>query len=170
MKKKLRHKKAISPERIELIMKTDLNNLICFNFYVGWRKIAAIHKLIYGNDYTVQLHFLLELCDYDTPIKVNELSKGLNLDPSAVSTLVDRMVKRGLLRRDHGKADRRTVFITLTQEGVKVKAHLKRQSDNFNQVITEGISSANLATLQSIVVKITRNREKQKKQENKELI
>jgi len=144
-------------------MKTDLNNLISFSFYLGWREITAIHKLIYGNDYTLQMHFLLELCDSENPIKITEISMGMNLDPSAASTLVNRMRKRGLLRRDQGKTDRRVVFITITEEGMKIKKHLRGKLELFNRIITKGISHADISTLQSIVFKISSNREKQKK-------
>jgi len=141
-------------------MKKDLDNLVCFNIYEGWRCITAIHKHVYGNDLTLSMHLLLRLFEVKNTPSINDLSKGMNIDVFAVSALIGRMEKRGLLRREKGKAYRRTVFVTLTKEGKDLKAFFKSKAELFNQIITEGISLSDLETLQRIVVKIEKNRNK----------
>ena len=46
-----------------------------------------------------------------------DLARGLECAPNGVSTLVDRMVKAGLVRRTRGKTDRRIVRVSLTSKG-----------------------------------------------------
>jgi len=46
-----------------------------------------------------------------------DLAHGLECAPNSVSTLVDRMVKAGLVRRTRGKIDRRVVYVSLTSKG-----------------------------------------------------
>ena len=46
-----------------------------------------------------------------------DLARGLECAPNGVSTLVDRMVKAGLVRRTRGKIDRRSVRVSLTSKG-----------------------------------------------------
>jgi len=46
-----------------------------------------------------------------------DLARGLECAPNSVSTLVDRMVKAGLVKRTRGKIDRRIVHVSLTSKG-----------------------------------------------------
>jgi DNA-binding MarR family transcriptional regulator len=46
-----------------------------------------------------------------------DLARELECAPNSVSTLVDRMVKAGLVRRTRGKIDRREVRVSLTSKG-----------------------------------------------------
>ncbi len=140
-------------------MSDSLNQLICFNFYQGWREITSFYKDVYGNDITPQNVYLLQLCRLNKGITIKQLSKGMGLDSSAVSTLVARMEKKGLIKRVHGVEDRRTVFVELTQEGASLKEDVNTKSnlltDSMNINITEEESKA----LQGIVMKIKLNRE-----------
>jgi len=138
-------------------MSVDLNRFICFNFYNGWREITGFYKDILGMDVTPQKVYVLELLEMDKEITMNELSKGMNLDSSAVSTLVSRMEKKSLVTRTHGTEDRRTVFVKLTQEGHDAREKLRTNFEGLTDSIGENISSKDVATLQDIVGKIAKN-------------
>lgn len=141
-------------------MTVDLNNFVCFNFYNGWREITGFYKEILGMDVTPQKVFVLELLELDKKITMNELSEGMNLDSSAVSTLISRMEKKSLVIREHGTKDRRTVFVKLTQEGHDARELLRGNFDSLTENIEEGISSDDISTLQEIVGKISNNHKK----------
>jgi DNA-binding MarR family transcriptional regulator len=51
------------------------------------------------------------------PMPVGRLADALVVNQSSVSALVDRLVRRGLVRRIRGRADRRFVEIALTRRG-----------------------------------------------------
>lgn len=61
--------------------------------------------------------FKLAMKDCDT---VAELSRGLELDPGAMTRSLDRLEAKGLVRRERSTADRRVVHLVLTEEGRKV--------------------------------------------------
>ena len=141
-------------------MSVDLNRYICFNFYNGWREITGFYKDVMGMDVTPQKVYVLELLELDKEITMNQLSKGMNLDSSAVSTLVSRMEKKSLVSRKHGTEDRRTVFVKLTQEGHEARELLRGNFGKLTDNIGEDISSSDIATLKEIVGKISKNHKK----------
>ncbi len=138
-------------------MAVDLGQLICFNFYDGWRQITSFYKHTLGKDITPQKVYVLELLELDKKITMNELSRGMNLDSSAVSTLVSRMEKNGLIKRTHGTQDRRTVFVQLTKKGNKLRDKLRSEFNSLTEHISENISEDEIATLKRIVSKLIVN-------------
>jgi DNA-binding MarR family transcriptional regulator len=136
----------------------DLNQIICFNFYRGWREVSSIYKEILGGDISPQNVYILELCELENRITMNQLSIGMQLEKSAVSTLVARMEKKFLLKRTHGTEDRRTVFVKLTEAGSELREKIRSKSDVLVGSIGHGISAEDIQKLQEIVSKITKNR------------
>jgi len=53
-------------------------------------------------------------------ITVTELAERLQIRHHSAVGLIDRMVAQGLMVREHGGADRRQVFVTLTPRGAEV--------------------------------------------------
>ena len=139
-------------------MNVDLNQYLCFNLYRGWREISSFYKDILGKDISLQNIYVLELCDLDEKITMNDLSEAMHLDGSAVSTLVSRMEKKSLLERVHGKKDRRCVYVHLTQQGHELKERLKSQTASLTENIKKNISVADVEQLQAIVNQIAVNR------------
>lgn len=138
-------------------MAIDLNQFICFNFYNGWRQITSFYKDTLGVDVTPQKVYVLELLDTDKKITMNELSRGMNLDSSAVSTLVSRMEKNSLIKRTHGTQDRRTVFVQLTKQGSEMRDNLRKRFGSLTENIEADISEEEIATLKRIVTKLADN-------------
>lgn len=138
-------------------MAVDLGQFICFNFYGGWRQITSFYKHTLGKDVTPQKVYVLELLELDKKITMNELSRGMDLDSSAVSTLVSRMEKNGLLKRTHGTHDRRTVFVQLTKQGSELRDSLRSKFGTLTDNIGNNISEDEIATLRRIVAKLNLN-------------
>jgi len=59
--------------------------------------------------------------------KMNNLVEALKVKFSAVTAIIDRLVKTGFVIREHGKEDRRTVFVSLTVKGKKVLSEVYQQ-------------------------------------------
>jgi len=139
-------------------MNVDLNQYLCFNLYRGWREISSFYKDILGKDISLQNVYVLDLCDLDKKITMNDLSEAMHLDGSAVSTLVSRMEKKSLLKRTHSKEDRRFVYVQLTQHGQDFKNKLKTKSALLTENIKKNISVDDIKRLQAIVNQIALNR------------
>lgn len=56
------------------------------------------------------------------PLATTDLARALAVQPSTLSVLVDRLVRRGLVRRHRPREDRRFVELELTAEGVALAA------------------------------------------------
>lgn len=135
----------------------NLNELISFNFYSGWREIEQLFRHIVGTDMTLQKSFILSFL-HDSYRTMTEVSEHLNLDPSAVSTIVDRMFKKGLIHRVRDPRDRRVMLVSLTDEGILLKLKLDEKVKVFSNVLDEGISSEDKLVLRRIISQIQANR------------
>lgn len=141
-------------------MGIDLNQFICFNFYNGWREITGFYKDTLGMDVTPQKVYVLELLDTEKKLTMNNLSKGMNLDSSAVSTLISRMEKKSLVKRTHGTKDRRTVYVQLTKSGKELRDELRKKTGELTNNIAEDITEEDIQTLKNIVKKIAANHQR----------
>ncbi len=70
----------------------------------------------------------------DAPLTVAGLAKRVQLSSATVSRIIDRLVRAGLVRRERGVADRRLVWLRLTDEGAERFESLPRPlQDEFLQ-------------------------------------
>src|SRR6202789_4153295 len=78
-------------------------------------------------DITTTQLLVLECLSTCGHCKMNTLVEALKVKFSAVTAIIDRLVKTGFVTREHGKEDRRTVFVTLTAKGKKVLVEVYKQ-------------------------------------------
>src|SRR5208283_5802705 len=84
------------------------------------------HSLIRGGITTTQL-LVLECLSACGPCKMNTLVGALKVKFSAVTTIMDRLVKTGFVIRQRGQEDRRTVFVALSAKGKKILLEVYQQ-------------------------------------------
>ena len=78
-------------------------------------------------DITTTQLLVLECLSTCGHCKMHTLVDALKVKFSGVTALIDRLVKTGFVIREHGKEDRRTVFVTLSAKGKKVLAEVYQQ-------------------------------------------
>jgi len=78
-------------------------------------------------DITTTQLFVLERLSTCGHCKMQTLVDALKVKFSGVTALIDRLVKRGFVIREHGKEDRRTVFVSLSPKGEKVLKEVYQQ-------------------------------------------
>lgn len=61
------------------------------------------------------------------PVSMNELAKELNVSHSRITRIMDNLVQKSLVARQHSEIDRRRWFATITDEGRKL-AEFSEQS------------------------------------------
>jgi DNA-binding MarR family transcriptional regulator len=98
-------------------------------------QVAAAHDLS-----LTQLRTLAILRDREP--KMAELAAHLGLEKSSVSGLVDRAVKRGLVRRDTSKDDARAVRLSLAPEGQRLAVQLTHKVADLLAPMTGRLSPA----------------------------
>ena len=71
-----------------------------------------------------QTMLLIQLSD--DPMTMTAISKDLGASTAAITGMVDRMEKLGLVMRHHGLADRRKIVVSITDKGERIVHHVTR--------------------------------------------
>ena len=82
---------------------------------------------------------------------MQQLAKLLGLDKSSVSGLVDRAERRGLVARVPSAADRRSVLVSLTDQGRRLAATVGARFEDDVTAVLAHLPAAGRATLCGLV-------------------
>ncbi len=112
----------------EKIQKTEiealsLDNQLCFALYVCSKEIIRRYKPLLdplGLTYTGYIT-LMALWEKDN-VAVKDLGERLSLDSGTLTPLLKKLEEQGFVNRKHEAGNDRTVFITLTPAGRKMKS------------------------------------------------
>lgn len=86
----------------------------------------------------------------NSPITASELASRLQMSPSAVTQMTDRLIKSKLIIRKSDKNDRRLILLTLTSDGEQhLISILRRMEQKANQILNP-ISLQDLQTVVNI--------------------
>ncbi len=115
---------------------------------------------------------LLRACMERKGRTASQLAEILPVDASRVSRVVNRLVERGLLRRNRPRRDRRVVMLTLTMRGRELTTEATRRVQDYYASLTVGISEEEVRTSLAVVSKILANhaalaRDKQPREKRK---
>ena len=102
---------------------------------------------------------ILASCDIGEATTMHDLARIYNLEPSSITRLVERLVKKGLLTRKRSKADRRHVAIEITLQGKKQLWEAIPVATEVAKNAWKTVTEQERAALESIVEKVTRNLE-----------
>jgi DNA-binding MarR family transcriptional regulator len=91
---------------------------------------------------------LLALKPDNSSLPLKQLGIQLDLGAPALSGLLDRMARDGLVERRPDAADKRAYNIVLTDAGVRLRAEVARSARQLNDRLCEGFDDDELATVQ----------------------
>lgn len=103
-----------------------LGSQLCFPLYAASRKIINAYTPILkplGITYTQFIVFMV-LWENDN-LAVGEIGTRLHLDNGTLTPLLKKMEKEGYISRKRSPQDERTVIISLTKDGLKMKDKAK---------------------------------------------
>jgi len=104
------------------------------------------------NEFTV-----LRVLEDEKTLRVSDVARRLNSTNSYVTLTSEKLVKKGYLIRERNDQDRRTVYLTLTDEGYNlVKKMDEIVYDYFNKVFGD-ISNEEMNQVISILQKVKTN-------------
>jgi DNA-binding MarR family transcriptional regulator len=86
-----------------------------------------------------------------------DLARDYGIDASAVTRLIDRLEKRGLLSRVRSSEDRRAVRLGLTPEGYKLAARMPEIFTSVIEKILTGFTPEEVGFLKSMLRRILAN-------------
>lgn len=89
-----------------------------------------LHKM--DAQITAPQMFMLYLIERKGPCKLTQLADEMEVKPSAVTVMIDRLENSGFVKRAHGTVDRRSVLVEVTPAGHLVLDKAMRER---NQII-----------------------------------
>jgi DNA-binding MarR family transcriptional regulator len=117
------------------------------------REVTRRHRHIFEKQ-NVSSIVILDLLREKGPCKMKEVSAVLNLTMGAVTGIVDRMIKEGLVKRERSRDDRRVVNIMLLRKGKKIADKIKEARRNISNdiysVLTAGEKKEFLRLLRKV--------------------
>lgn len=101
----------------------------------SWRVLAVLHE--YGEQ------------------TVGDLSQLTSVNLSTLSRLIDRMARRGLVRRRRAEGgDGRSVIVVPTESGTAIAEALIPRALDYETWIARGLTAAELRSLKSLLIKL----------------
>jgi MarR family transcriptional regulator, organic hydroperoxide resistance regulator len=87
----------------------------------------------------------------------NQLAESLNKDKTNIARMASNLESKGFIKRVSCKNDRRAIRIYLTEDGKELGKKVIPIAEEFNAIITNGITEEELIQLKRILDKINRN-------------
>jgi DNA-binding MarR family transcriptional regulator len=100
-----------------------------------------------------QLQALRVICDR-TRITVGELARAMGLERNSASQLVERLVQDSLAGRERSTADRRQVFVTLSEKGQQLLLASAPEAGALASDLLSDLPPADLATTVRVLATI----------------
>ncbi|WP_054024120.1 MarR family winged helix-turn-helix transcriptional regulator [Bacillus sp. FJAT-28004] len=89
------------------------------------RRLGALITQKLDNDLTAPQCFILGIISKDQNITVTRLAEKMEVKPSAITVMLDRLVNNGYAERIHDVKDRRVVLVRCTEKGISALQRIK---------------------------------------------
>ena len=94
---------------------------------------------------------ILALLAHSGPANVADLHRGLAHKRSTLTSILDRLAKRGLITREVGETDRRTFVVKPTAKGRKLAQRIKRHLFVLERAVVNRVSAADIKGFNKVV-------------------
>ncbi len=84
------------------------------------------------------------------PCSIGELAAATATKPTTLTSVLDRLVRRGLAARQLDPADRRSFLVSLTKDGRPVADQARAEMGAFEHAALTAVTSADLAGFQAV--------------------
>jgi DNA-binding MarR family transcriptional regulator len=99
---------------------------------------------------------ILAMLTYSAPAKVADLHLGLAHKRSTLTSILDRLENRRLVRREVDKTDRRTFLVTLTPRGRKLARRVSRHLLDLERDVVRAVSVTDIQGFNKVVSALER--------------
>lgn len=129
---------------------SHLDELPCFNFYMGWRVIQQFYADAFPRGMNPQRLYAIGVCG-KKGATISTIARSLCIGEQAVSNLIARMEKEHLVRRVRDETDRRSVVARATAKGMKLAGEADKNVRAFDKRLFEYVSHRDAAALRRVV-------------------
>ena len=85
-----------------------------------------------------------------------QIAEQIGVDRSAVTRLLDRLEKKGLVRREHDQLDRRSVKVLITEPGKMMVGHMDDAAEKHQKEFLSQLHATEHRVLKSNIQKLLR--------------
>ena len=104
---------------------TGLDQMICFELYAASRAMTALYRpALDAAGLTYPQYLVMRVLGHRGATTVRDLGTALRLDSGTLSPLLKRLETQGLIHRERGTTDERTVWIHLSADGAALQDRL----------------------------------------------
>ncbi|MEG0662359.1 MAG: MarR family winged helix-turn-helix transcriptional regulator [Anaerovoracaceae bacterium] len=90
-------------------------------------------------------------------ISQEELAAKLRIDKGAIAKTISQMIKDGYVTKEQSSKDKRRYNLYLTQKGEEIVPKLAKLQASFEEILTEGMTEAEVEALTSLLDKASKN-------------
>ena len=125
-------------------------------FYVFEKNVRKLTALISQQDFPLTKHqfYILNTLSKGEKHTVGELAEQMYVNPSAITNMMDRLIKTNYIERYRDESDRRVVYIKLTEEGQTIVSEMKKKRKVFFKTYLSALSEKEIDQLISISEKL----------------
>lgn len=111
-------------------------------------------SVVRGSGLTTAQAHTVEIVGHSGPIKMKHLAEKIGVTTGTLTVAVDRLEKKGLLKRKPHQTDRRSYLIELTRAGEEVFAEHHNFHIQMTQEIVAGLSPEEQKEFSRIIEKV----------------
>lgn len=136
----------------------QFSDFLCFRLGSLTRRITRYYNNRFaGLGITLGQSFVLFSLLQKDGSSVKDIAAAVQLDSPAVTGLVDRLVKEGLVVRQEYAEDRRSIQVLLTDQGLRTAEEALAVAREFNKYLSEHMSSHDIEGLENFLCEIERS-------------
>jgi DNA-binding MarR family transcriptional regulator len=99
-----------------------IEQMVCFDLYAASRAMTGLYRpTLEALGLTYPQYMAMRVIWQRGSVTVSDLGRALDLDSGTLSPLLKRLAAQGLIRRERGTQDERTVWITATSKGHELR-------------------------------------------------
>jgi len=135
--------------------KTELIRIVGSQLYDFSRELAARHADSDSPHGVTNAQGQIVVCIAKTPgVGIKEVASRLNITSSAVTQLVDGLVRNGLITREQDSRDRRALRLALTRQGIAECRRFEQMRADRASELLASLSDDDLTTLERLLAQV----------------
>lgn len=106
----------------------EMNDLFLQLTEMLWEHVSVSHIPTEKFSFNITEHYLIEFLGKESFASMSKLSQIIHVAPTTMTSIVDRLIRRGYLYRRRAQQDRRKVLVTLSEKGRQIYEQHHHQS------------------------------------------
>lgn len=115
-----------------------------------------------GKEYNISFpqFKMLHILERFGSMKVSDIAEKMGLTSAAITGITDKLLTDGLVQRERAEADRRVVYITITEQGKEIIRMVTIDQDESVRTIFDTLEDEDILHLKRIFTAILNNLDK----------